>query len=182
MHANMLRFMLFERPLLRRAVIGRGTHFWVPVRSRGSGTLVIGQRNSFGFAQAPCLGTGDILIQPRTLESRITIGDHNSTSNNIAMVANQAISIGNDCRIGDQVAIYDCDFHEVDPKTRNQSAGPCMAVSVGNNVWVGSRVVILKGVSIGDNSVIAACSVVTKPVPTNVIVAGNPARIIRTLS
>lgn len=54
-----------------------------------------------------------------------------------------------------------------------------MPVTIGNNVWLGSRVMILKGVSIGDNSVIGASSVVTKPIPANCIAAGNPAKIIR---
>ena len=53
-------------------------------------------------------------------------------------------------------------------------------VIIGDNVWIGYRAMILKGVTIGDNSVVAANSVVTKDVPSNSIVAGNPAKIIRT--
>ena len=53
-------------------------------------------------------------------------------------------------------------------------------IIIGENVWIGSNVRICKGVTIGDNSVIAACSVVTKDVPANAIAAGNPAKIVKT--
>lgn len=52
-------------------------------------------------------------------------------------------------------------------------------VRIGNNVWIGVRVIILKGINIGDNSIIGAGSVVTKNVPNNSIVVGNPAKVIR---
>ena len=55
-------------------------------------------------------------------------------------------------------------------------------IIIGNNVWIGSRVVILKGVNIGDNTVVSAGSVVTKSFPSNVIIAGAPAKIIKLLS
>jgi maltose O-acetyltransferase len=83
------------------------------------------------------------------------------------------------CQIGDQVAIYDCDFHEINPSTRDRSYGPTSPVVIGNNVWLGSRVIVLKGVTIGDNSVVGAMSVVTKSIPANCVAAGIPARIIR---
>jgi len=122
-----------------------------------------------------------MFIQPRHRESEIIIGNRNQTSNNIVMVASQRIVIGNDCQIGDQVAIYDCDFHEIAPLTRNQSCGPTMPVTIGDNVWLGSRVMVLKGVTIGDNSVVAAMSVVTKSIPPNYLAAGIPAKVIRSI-
>jgi maltose O-acetyltransferase len=57
--------------------------------------------------------------------------------------------------------------------------GTIKPVSIGNNVWIGSRVMILKGASIGDNSVIAAMSVVTSAIPANCVAAGVPAKVIR---
>ena len=92
------------------------------------------------------------------------------------------ITIGNHCRVGEQVTIYDCDFHEVSPEHRNRSCGPVRPVVIEDNVWIGSRSMILKGVVIGQNSVVAAMSVVTKSVPANAVVAGNPARVMRTLN
>ncbi|HEY9175929.1 MAG TPA: DapH/DapD/GlmU-related protein [Verrucomicrobiae bacterium] len=99
----------------------------------------------------------------------------------MTLVANERIVIGDGCQIGDQVAIYDCDFHEINPATRNRSCGPTQPVSVGNNVWLGSRVMVLKGVNIGDNSVVAAMSVVTKSIPPNSVAAGVPAKVVRSL-
>jgi acetyltransferase-like isoleucine patch superfamily enzyme len=54
-------------------------------------------------------------------------------------------------------------------------------IQIGNDVWIGTGATILKGVTIGDRSVVAACAVVTHPVPADVIVAGNPARIVKNL-
>lgn len=100
---------------------------------------------------------------------------------NTVICALKRIEIGNDCLVGDAVAIFDSDFHELNPSRRRLGSGPVMPVVIGNNVWIGSRSIILKGVSLGDNSVIGAMSVVTKPVPPNTLVAGNPARVVRSL-
>jgi acetyltransferase-like isoleucine patch superfamily enzyme len=165
----------------QRLSIGVGTCFSVPVRSLGAGTLLIGVHNTFGFVPAPLIGNGEILLQPRAKEAQIVIGDHNGFSNNVSLIAMGKILMGNHCLIGDQVTIFDCDAHEINPQTRTRSAGPILPVIIGNNVWLGSRVMVLKGVTIGDNSVIAAMSVVTKPIPANCVAAGNPARIIRSI-
>lgn len=162
-----------------RVNMGSGTQLQVPLRGSGGGTLSIGRGNVFGYRQAMKLGSGSILLQPRSRESIIEIGDGNLFNNNVAIVANERINIGSNCQIGDLVAIYDCDFHETDPARRNHSPGKTMPVVIGNNVWLGSRVMVLKGVSIGDNSVIGAMSLVTKSIPPNCIAAGNPAKVIR---
>ncbi len=175
------RFVWMERLVLSRLQVGAGTRLQVPLRSGGSGCLVMGKGNSFGYWAAPLFGTGGILLQPRRHEAEIRIGDGNWFSNNVTLVANERIVIGDGCQIGDQVAIYDCDFHEINPATRNRSCGPTQPVSVGNNVWLGSRVMVLKGVNIGDNSVVAAMSVVTKSIPPNSVAAGVPAKVVRSL-
>jgi maltose O-acetyltransferase len=158
-----------------------GNRFAVPLVINGKGRVQIGRRNSFGFGMAPMLGNGSILIQARTPDAEIVIGERNISSNNIAIVATKSIVIGNGCQIGDLVAIYDTDFHEINPATRNNSTGECAPVHIGNNVWLGSRVIVLKGVTIGDNSVVAAMSVVTKSLPTNCIAAGVPAKVVKAI-
>ena len=165
----------------REFSLGFGCEAAVPLRGGGSGTVRVGRNNLFGFRDAFRLGNGEILFQARGAEAVIEIGDRNHISNNVAIVASRRISIGNGCQIGDLVAIYDSDFHELNPATRTRSGGPSAPVVIGNNVWLGSRVMVLKGVSIGDNSVVGAMSVVTKSIPANCVAAGNPARVIRQL-
>lgn len=83
------------------------------------------------------------------------------------------VIIGDNCIIGPQVVIRDDDAHEV-------IGGVRMApIIIGDNVWVGMRAVILKGVTIGDGAIVAAGAVVTKDVKPRTIVGGNPARVIR---
>jgi len=91
------------------------------------------------------------------------------------------ISIGNDCLIGDFVSIMDCDFHDLDPATRRTGGGARSPITIGNNVWISTGATILKGVTIGDNSVVGARSVVTRSIPANSVAAGNPAKIVRHL-
>lgn len=103
-----------------------------------------------------------------------------------AIVVNQLIKIGDNVKIGGGVCIYDSDFHSLDPKIRrdadldlkNQKTSP---VFIDNNVFIGAHSTLLKGITIGENSVIGACSVVTKSIPANEIWAGNPARFIKKL-
>jgi maltose O-acetyltransferase len=173
------RFLWLEKGRHRQLVVGEYVRLNVPVRAEGEGTLIIGNHNAFGYGPAPRLGTGEILLQARNPNARIVIGEANMFSNNVSIVANQQITIGDRCAIGDLVSIYDCDFHEINPATRYRSDGQTKPVHIGNNVWLGSRVIVLKGVTIGDNSVIAAASVVTKSIPANCIAAGNPAKVIR---
>ena len=90
------------------------------------------------------------------------------------------IKIGDNCMVGPKTCIYAIG-HPLDAQERNRHIGIPKSVVIGNNVWIGGGVTILPGVSIGDNSVVAAASVVTKSFPDNVVIAGNPARIIRKL-
>ncbi|WP_245864828.1 DapH/DapD/GlmU-related protein [Terribacillus aidingensis] len=81
--------------------------------------------------------------------------------------------------LGPNVALYTAG-HNIHPKERNKS-GYAIPITIGNDVWIGGSCVILAGVKVGDNSVVAAGSVVTKDVPANTIVAGSPAKIIRNI-
>jgi maltose O-acetyltransferase len=76
--------------------------------------------------------------------------------------------------------IMDNNFHRLEPERRLETP-PSAPVHLGENVWLGGRVIVLPGVTIGDHSVVAAGSVVTHDVPERTIVAGVPARIVRTL-
>ena len=172
------RFIWLTGPRLRALGLGKGVSFHVPVRA-GRGVLHIGDGASLGFHLAHRLGNGEILLQPRLPEAEIFIGPGTWISNNVVLYAMQSIRTGHDCRIGERAAIYDADFHEVNPATRNRSPGIVKPVVIGNNVWIGARAMILKGVTIGDNSVIGAMSVVTRDIAANCVAAGVPARVIR---
>jgi len=166
---------------LDSCTIGLSNRFQVPVRSDGKGGLSMGNHNSFGYLPGPCLGSGEILLQPRDPHSRISIGDDNRFSNNVAIISRTSVSIGNFCLIGDQAMIVDADFHSLDPLQRRSSPGDSTPTTIADNVWIGSRVVVLKGVTIGSNSVIGAMSLVTRSIPANSLAFGVPARVIRSL-
>jgi maltose O-acetyltransferase len=157
------------------------TNAHVPIRIDGDGAVNLGDLVMLGYRPAPRIGNGEILLQARAKESCIEIGSRTAISNNLSIVAMASVKIGEDCLIGDMVSIYDCDFHEIEPERRRSSSGKICPVVIGKNVWIGSRVLILKGVSIGPNSVVAAGSVVVESIPANVVAAGVPAKVIRGL-
>lgn len=117
----------------------------------------------------------------------IKIGN-NCDINGTCFVAYKEIEIGDFCQFASSTIISDTDFHPVNPEFRLlQIKGepfPLNSVSkekmkIGNNVWIGWGVIVLKGVTIGDNSIIAAGAVVVSDVPSNSIAAGNPAKVIK---
>lgn len=88
------------------------------------------------------------------------------------------VRIGDNCLFGPGVHIYTA-THPVDPNERNKGPEYGKPITIGNNVWVGGRAIINPGVTIGHNVVIASGAVVTKDIPDNVIVGGNPAKVIK---
>lgn len=88
----------------------------------------------------------------------------------------EKIELGNNVMCGANTLITDSDWHDDDPRS-----GGSKPVYIGNNVWLGEGVKVLKGVSIGDNSVIGAGSVVVSNIPSNVIAAGNPCKVVKGL-
>lgn len=176
-----LKLLLSKASINGRLAVGRSVYPSVPVRCDGEGKVIIGDGVLLGCKPAPRAGTGEILLQARESDAVVEIGNRVAFSNNISIIATQKVSIGNDCLIGDFVLIMDGDFHGINPLERRTSSGVSLPVTIGNNVWFGSRVIVQKGVTIGDNSVIAAQSVVTRNIPPNCIAGGNPAKVIRLL-
>ena len=176
---NRILFVFHGSVRCRRLEREPKNRFDVPVWCEGPGVVRIGSGNHFGFKPAPRLGRGQILLQTRGPEAELVIGNRNVFNNNISIIATKRITIGNSCLIGDQVVVIDSDFHEIDPDLRKRSTGPSEAVAIGNNVWLGSRSMVLKGVTVGDNTVVGAMSLVNKSIPANCLAAGNPAKVIR---
>ena len=124
-----------------------------------------------------------------------SIGDF-TLMNGALIMAEERIEIGSHCLISWNVGIADSDFHPLEPAQRIVDAHALapffkerpprpklrtLPVIISDNVWIGMNAVILKGVTIGENSVVAAGAVVTKTVPANVVVAGNPALVTKKL-
>jgi acetyltransferase-like isoleucine patch superfamily enzyme len=107
----------------------------------------------------------------------LVLGDRVFINTGATVVANHSIAVGDHCLIGDLVAIFDTDHHPMEPSRPTRVA----PVRLGANVWVGRSATILPGVTIGDHAVIAAGSIVTGDVPARTLMAGVPARPIRTL-
>jgi acetyltransferase-like isoleucine patch superfamily enzyme len=107
----------------------------------------------------------------------LVLGERVFINTGATVIANHSIILGDDCRLGDLVAIFDSDHHPLEPSRPTRIA----PVRLGVNVWVGRSATILPGVTIGDHAVVAAGSVVTNDVPARTVVAGVPARPVRTL-
>jgi acetyltransferase-like isoleucine patch superfamily enzyme len=111
---------------------------------------------------------------------KLTIGSHTKISNRCSFTVGKSISVGSHCLFASDVWVFDSSGHPADPTERMAGLPPradtVLPVVIGNNVWIGRRSLIHPGVTIGDNSIVAAGSVVTGDVPPNTVVAGNPAR------
>ncbi|SMY15636.1 sugar O-acetyltransferase [Photobacterium aquimaris] len=109
------------------------------------------------------------------------LGDNVYANFNLTLVDDTHIYIGNNVMIGPNVTIATAG-HPIEPILREQITQFNIPVTIGNNVWIGAQCVILPGVSIGNNSVIGAGSIVTKDIPSNVVAMGNPCRVSREIN
>ena len=110
-------------------------------------------------------------------EAQIVIGDRVFLNQGAVIGAVESIEIGDDTLIGDFSAIYDSNYHQLEPSQADKPK----PVTIGRNVWLGSGVLVLPGSEIGDHTVVAARSVVRGTLPPRVLAAGNPAKVIRPL-
>lgn len=150
-----------------------------PVLMTGRGRVQLGRCN-LGVFPSPYYLNGYIHIEARDATASIEIEDGVWINNNAVIIAERgSIRIGANRLIGTDFTVYDSDFHDLHPDRRLAGTHECAPVNIGKNVFIGSRVMVMKGVDIGDNSVIASGSIVTKSVPANCIAGGVPARVIR---
>ena len=108
----------------------------------------------------------------------IEIGENFYSNHNLTILDCAKVTFGDNVFIAPNVSFYTAE-HPIDYETRNKGLEYAKPITVGNNVWIGGGVNVLSDVKIGNNVVIGAGSVVTKDVPDNVVVAGNPARVIK---
>lgn len=139
-----------------------------------------------------CNIRGELFIYP--YQGNINIGNDCYVGEGTRIWAEKSIIIGNNVLISHNVDIHDSNDHPIEPKLRhNHYVDICndgylsnynlhsKPINIMDNVWIGFGACILKGVTIGDNSIVAAHAVVVKNVPENVVVAGNPARVVKKL-
>jgi acetyltransferase-like isoleucine patch superfamily enzyme len=159
---------------------GRGLHtdvfiHWV----QGKGDIVIGDNVLID-------GKCSFIFAARFSEApTLTIGDDTAIGTGCSFSVGKRIDIGRNCHIASGIWMFDSSGHPADPESRLAGMPPSdddvRPITIGDNVWIGSRSIIFPGVTIGDGSVVSAASVVTNDVPPYTIVAGNPARKIVSL-
>lgn len=111
----------------------------------------------------------------------IHVGNDFLSNYNLTILDIAPVNIGNNVMIGPNVDIYTVN-HPMTAKGRREYLAKGLPVTIGNDVWIGGKVSIMPGVTIGDNVVIAAGAVVTKDVPNNSLVGGVPAKVIKELN
>lgn len=147
--------------------------------NRGTMTLGKGVIINSGSFPNPVGGSLKTIISVQE-NARLEIGDNVGISNT-EIVVKGSVAIESGAMIGGGTRIYDSDFHPLDAKKRkdNPNINEYSPVVIEENAFIGAYCTILKGVTIGCNSVVGAGSVVTKDIPSNEIWAGNPAHFIR---
>ncbi len=189
-----LRWWLAERGL------GNPERSWKRGLARlevGAGTKLAGARLEVRGPQCALqIGPGSAVgcrLVFETGNGKITIGARTFLGGGTLLDAAESITIGNDVLVSFEVLIFDHDSHAVEFADRaadvsdwlrghkEWSRVPCAPVVVGDKAWVGARAILLKGVHVGEGAVVAAGSVVTRDVPPWTLVAGCPARVIRSL-
>jgi acetyltransferase-like isoleucine patch superfamily enzyme len=163
--------------------IGKNIEFYgLPIIQITAGSRVlIGDKSVLcSIAKFSALGVNHpVIIRTLSASARITIGRNCGLSGTVICATNSII-IGDGVLFGADVCLFDTDFHPIYSEERYSQPCPAgLPIEIGDNVFIGNGAKIIKGVSIGKNSVVAAGSVVTKSVPENSIAAGNPCRVIR---
>jgi acetyltransferase-like isoleucine patch superfamily enzyme len=113
-------------------------------------------------------------------EGTLEIGESTFINYGCSLGVTELVRIGAGSSIGPHVIIMDNDFHRLEPERRNELP-PSAPIVLEENVWLGARVTVLRGVTIGAGSVIGATSVVVHDIPPRSLAAGVPARVLRSL-
>ncbi len=184
---NNLKLTRVRRVIEARSTVSGKTHTY----SLGSRiNLLNGARASNVILKDYAWMEGTINVSDN---GKVILNEHSKLGPNSMIQCVNRVEIGAYSMTSDYVTICDNNSHPVNPmyrkymrttkrsddsrKWRHSANAP---IVIGENCWIGTHVRICKGVTIGDNSIVAACSVVTKDVPANSIVAGNPAKVVKT--
>lgn len=185
-----INYLLYQRAKRivhnNATLIGNNHHFSLKSRV----VLRDGAKKENVILDDGCWPEGQINVQHNGV---VIMHKHSKIGHTTQLLCVNRIEIGAYTAVADNTTICDNNNHPINPTYRKQMrltpVGDDMRmwkhsanapIIIGENCWIGSNVRICKGVTIGDNSIVAACSVVTKDVPANCIVAGNPAKIVKT--
>ena len=128
------------------------------------------------------IGSGTSIQPPFACDygSNVSIGDNVFVNFNAVILDCAPVTIGDGTQISPGVQLLAAD-HPRDPETRRDLLELARPISIGSNVWLGAAAIVLPGVSVGDDSIIGAGSVVTRDIPSGVLALGNPCRVVRDL-
>ena len=187
-----LHGFLYAERLVRRNLWHFITHFiyYEPLFKSRCTTVGRGLKLYGGIPQIIghlklCCGENVILhgvstfIGAKVFESpMLTVGNNSCLGYQLTITVGRDVTIGNNVMIGNRVTLFAYDLHPTNPKERHLPASPesSRPITIEDNVWIGDNCIIMKGVRIGEGSVISAGSVVTMTVPPNSLALGNPAR------
>ncbi|NOJ06577.1 transferase, partial [Vibrio splendidus] len=134
----------------------------------------IGNNCQIGVYPSPYFTTSNQYFESRFFSAKIRIGNNVYINNGCTIICEKTeINIGDGTVIGPGFVCFDSDFHSLNPIERNSGQHKAKKVNIGENVFIGINVTILKGVDIGDNCVIGAGLTITESIPKNSIVKGN---------
>ncbi|WP_282148869.1 acyltransferase [Algibacter lectus] len=182
----------FYSPINKLNLFLNGASFGKKINTKGFLRVIVTRRGCLKIGNNVSINSGQnhniIGRNQKTtfwVEGNLSIG-HNTGMSSTSIICNHHIEIGNYVKIGGNTVIYDTDFHSLNPETRkdpikdrnNSKKGK---VIIKDNAFIGSHSTILKGVTIGENAIIGACSLVSKNIPENEIWAGNPIKFIKTI-
>ncbi len=161
-----------ESPYARWRLRGTGVSGFPSVvgklQIRGRRRISLGRSTYFRARQFPIqLSAGP--------KGRLEIGDNCFINQGVNIYATVGVAIGDHAKLADLVSIHDTIGHAISPSIDAKTA----PIRIGRNVWIGRAAYVLPGVTIGDNSVVAAGAVVTEDVEANTVVGGVPARLLQ---
>jgi acetyltransferase-like isoleucine patch superfamily enzyme len=150
----------------------------------GAGCVDTGLRIEAGAGAAVSIGPGGhlgALFVHAGAGASVSLGAGAGVNGLVRLLAHEParIAIGADCLLAAEAEIAASDMHPIFDAATGARINPAADVTLGDRVWVGQRAMLLKGVRVGDDSVIGAGAVVTRPVPPGCVAAGNPARVVR---
>ncbi|HEY0091704.1 MAG TPA: acyltransferase [Flavobacterium sp.] len=154
-------------------------HF--PILLKGKGKISFGSNVQNGVIAAQNLYSAHNYLLALEAESEIVIGSDVVLANGCSLQAVSKITIEDNVMIGINCFLIDTDGHDLAPDKRMTGTPLSGNITIKRNAVVYYNSIVMKGVTIGENSIIGSCSVVTRDIPPNVFAAGNPARVIRNL-